>query len=108
MGSLDPSPSAGPSTSTSHPTEDLPSYSGPLPSLVPESITTLNPESVKKLSREAAARGYDVADYGFDLDGGGDTGAGRAGDVLPTFGDSEETGARRTQYQMDSEGNIIT
>jgi hypothetical protein len=42
------------------------------------------------------------------MDGGGDTGSGRAGDVLPTFGDSEETGARRTQYQMDSEGNIIT
>lgn len=107
MVSLDPSSPSLPSTSTPFPTEELPSYSGPLPTLEPESITSLNPESVKKLSREAGARGYDVADYGFDMDGGGDTGAGRAGDALPTFGE-EEMGARRTQYQMDSEGNIIS
>lgn len=65
-----------------------------------ESVETLNPESSKKLLREARENGNSVGDYGFvssDMTGGRDG-------LPPSF----EAGERRIEYSIDSSGNIVS
>lgn len=65
-----------------------------------ESIENLNPESSKKLLREARESGNNVGDYGFVSC---DMPAGISG-LPPTF----EEGERRIEYNIDSSGNIVS
>lgn len=97
--------------------DELPSYSGPSSSSAAhqfntsyalpnrdsfnpstfetEEMGTLNPESAKKLSREARERGVEVGDYGFEPE-----------ERLPEFGESEAE--ERTLYDIDGDGNIVS
>lgn len=96
---LEPS---SPLASSSHLPEDdpLPVYTPPSAPF-PESVDSLNPEAVKKLSRTMMEEGRQLQEYGFEppvLVGGGTS---RAAEELMGL-------HNRKEYAIDSRGNIVS